>query len=170
VDVAGGDDGPLPRRDGRRDDHGAGAAHPVVMPVEHTAYARERVGPDALLAVHQNVLLDPDRTRARETARAALAPFIANVHIAPSRWRMIKQVGGLDESDLAGGGSDRLVDALVAGGDVDTLAARVAEQFDAGADHVCISVVTPDPHPVVGLPALRELAPALLGAGPARVV
>jgi probable F420-dependent oxidoreductase len=145
-------------------------AHPFMVPVEHTAYARERLGPDAVLAVHQNVLLDPDRTRARETGRAALAAFIANVHIAPSRWRMIKQVRGLDESDLAGGGSDRLVDALIAAGDVGTVAARVEEQFDAGADHVCISVVTPDPHPVVGLPALRELAPALLGAGLPRVV
>jgi probable F420-dependent oxidoreductase len=137
-------------------------AHPFLMPVEHTAYARERIGPDALLAVHQNVVLDADRTRARETARAALAAFIANVHVNPSRWRMTKQVGGLDDSDLADGGSDRLVDALTAFGDVDAVAARVREQFAAGADHVCISVTAPDPHPVVGLPALRELAPALL--------
>jgi probable F420-dependent oxidoreductase len=145
-------------------------AHPFLMPVEHTAYARDRVGADALLAVHQNVVLDPDRTRARETARAALAAFIANVHINPSRWRMMRQVAGLDESDLADGGSDRLVEALTAFGDVADVAARVREQFAAGADHVCLSVTTPDPHPVVGLPALRELAPALLGAGPARVV
>jgi probable F420-dependent oxidoreductase len=137
-------------------------AHPFLMPLEHTAYARERVGPDALLAVHQNVVLDPDRARARDTARAALAAFIANVHIAPSRWRMMQQVGGLDDSDLADGGSDRLVDALTAHGDVDAVAARVRAQFAAGADHVCVSIVTPEPHPVVGLPALRELAPALL--------
>jgi probable F420-dependent oxidoreductase len=136
-------------------------AHPFLMPVEHTAYARERVGPEALLAVHQNVVLDPDRVRARETARAALAAFIANVHINPSRWRVMQQVGGLDESDLAGGGSDRLVDALTAYGDVDAVVARVRDQFAAGADHVCISVTTSDAHPVVGLPALRELAPAL---------
>ena len=137
-------------------------AHPFLMPVEHTAYAREHVGPDSLLAVHQNVVLDPDRTRARETARAALAAFVANVHVAPSRWRMMQQVGGLDESDLADGGSDRLVDALTAYGDVDAVASRVRDQFAAGADHVCISIVTPEPHPVVGLPELRELAPALL--------
>lgn len=112
--------------------------------------------------MHQNVVLDPDRARARETARAALAAFIAHVQAAPSRWRMMQQVGGLDDSDLADGGSDRPVDAFTAAGDVDAVVARVQEQFAAGADHVCISIVTPAPHPVVGLPALRELAPALL--------
>jgi probable F420-dependent oxidoreductase len=137
-------------------------AHPFLMPVEHTAYARERIGPDTLLVAHQNVVLDPDRARARETARTALAGFIANVHVAPSRWRMMQQLRGLDESDLADGGSDRLVDALTAFGDVDAVTARVQEQFAAGADHVCISIVTPVPHPVVGLAALRELAPAML--------
>jgi probable F420-dependent oxidoreductase len=137
-------------------------AHPFLLPVEHTAYARERIGPDALLAVHQNVVLDPDPVRARETARAALAPVIARIDVVPSRWRMIRELRGFDESDLAAGGSDRFVDALVVAGDVDSVVARVQEQLAAGADHVCVSIATADPRPVVGLPALRELAPALL--------
>jgi alkanesulfonate monooxygenase SsuD/methylene tetrahydromethanopterin reductase-like flavin-dependent oxidoreductase (luciferase family) len=75
---------------------------------------------------------------------------------------MIRELRGFDESDLADGGSDRFVDALVVAGDVDTVVARVQEQLSAGADHVCVSIATADPRPVVGLPALRELAPALV--------
>jgi alkanesulfonate monooxygenase SsuD/methylene tetrahydromethanopterin reductase-like flavin-dependent oxidoreductase (luciferase family) len=73
---------------------------------------------------------------------------------------MIREVTGFDDSDLADGGSDRLVDARTARGDVDAVVARIEQQFAAGADHVRISVATTDPHPVVDPPALRELAPA----------
>jgi len=68
---------------------------------------------------------------------------------------------GFGDDDLAGGGSDRLVDAVVAWGDVDAVAARVREHHEAGADHVCVQVVTAEK----GFPleAYRSLAPALLG-------
>src|SRR5690606_24007377 len=119
VEGARGHHGGVPRRDGRREGHGARpglpaprvlaalgprmlepaarrtrGAHPFLMPVEHTAYTRERVGPDVLLAVHQTVVLDPDRARAMATARAALAGFVAGVRLVPSRWRMIREVTG----------------------------------------------------------------------------
>lgn len=137
-------------------------AHPYFLPVEHTARARGIVGPDALLAVHQNVVLHPDRAKARDIARAAIAPFLARIDVVPSRWAQIRAVTGFDEADLADGGSDRLVDSLIAAGDVDVVADRVRAQFDAGADHVCVSVVTADPAPALALAELRELAPALL--------
>lgn len=137
-------------------------AHPFFLPVEHTAYARDLLGPGPLLAAHQSVVLEPDRAKAREIARASIASFIARRHLVPSRWKMVKQMIGVDESDLADGGSDRLVDAMVAAGDVDTIAERVRQQFEAGADHVCISITSDAPAPILGLDELRELAPALL--------
>lgn len=136
-------------------------AHPFFLPPEHTAYAREIVGPDAVLAVHQSVVLEPDRTKARETARASIASWLAQIDIVPSRWRMVREVTGFDESDLKDGGSDRLVEAMVAAGDLDVIAARVAQQFAAGATHVCLGVATASPTPQLALPELRELATLL---------
>jgi probable F420-dependent oxidoreductase len=136
-------------------------AHPFFLPVEHTAYARQIVGPDALLAVHQTVVLHQDRAAAREIARAGIAGWLAQIHVVPSRWNLVRELLGVDESDLADGGSDRLIDAMVAHGDVDTVAERVKEQFAAGADHVCVSIATADPVPVLGLAQLRELADAV---------
>jgi probable F420-dependent oxidoreductase len=140
----------------------ARGAHPFFLPVEHTAYARELLGPGPLLAVHQNVVLEPDRAKAREIARASIAGWIARINVVPSRWELVQKLIGVDESDLADGGSDRLVDAMVAAGDLDTIAERVQCQFDAGADHVCISIAGDAPTPELGLDELRELAPALL--------
>jgi probable F420-dependent oxidoreductase len=137
-------------------------AHPFFLPVEHTAYARRIVGPESLLAVHQTVVLHHDPAVAREIARAAIAGWIELIHVVPSRWNLIRELLGFDESDLADGGSDRLVAAMVAHGDVDTIADRVKQQFAAGADHVCIGVGTADPAPVLALPELRELAAGLL--------
>lgn len=136
-------------------------AHPFFLPVEHTAYAREIVGPDAVLAVHQSVVLEPDRAKAREIARASLAGWLERIDVVPSRWRMVRQVTGFDESDLAGGGSDRLVDAMVVAGDVDTIASRVAAQFAAGATHVCLGVASAAATPELALRELRELAAGL---------
>jgi hypothetical protein len=88
--------------------------------------------------------------------------LLAQIQVVPSRWNLIQKLVGVDESDLADGGSDRLVDAMVAAGDIDTIAERVRRQFDADADHVCISITGDAPAPVLGLEQLRELAPALL--------
>lgn len=136
-------------------------AHPFFLPPEHTAYAREIVGPDAVLAVHQSVVLEPDRTKAREIARASIAGWLSQIDIVPSRWRMVREVTGFDETDLLDGGSDRLVEAMVAAGDLDVIAARVSQQFAAGATHVCLGVATASPTPELALLELRELAALL---------
>ncbi|GAB3465758.1 TIGR03620 family F420-dependent LLM class oxidoreductase [Actinophytocola sediminis] len=133
-------------------------AHPFFLPVEHTAYARRIVGQDAVLAVHQSVVLDADRARARETARASIAGWLAQLDVVPSRWAMVRELLGVDESDLRDGGSDRLVDGMVAAGDLSVIADRVRQQFAAGADHVCLGVAGASPVPELALPALRELA------------
>ncbi len=133
-------------------------AHPFLLPAEHTAYARELVGPDAVLAVHQSVVLEPDRAKAREIARASIAGWLARIDVVPSRWRMVREVTGFDDDDLKDGGSDRLVDAMVAAGDVDVIAGRVAQQFAAGATHVCLGVASASPVPELAMRELRELA------------
>ncbi|MDF5756979.1 TIGR03620 family F420-dependent LLM class oxidoreductase [Spongiactinospora sp. TRM90649] len=137
-------------------------AHPFLLPLEHTAHARKIVGPDALLAVHQAVALHKDPATARGIARQMIAQWIAHVQVVPSRWNVVRDLLGFDDSDLADGGSDRLVAAMVAHGDLDTVAERVRAQLAAGADHVCVGVATEDPKPALALAELRELASALL--------
>ncbi len=135
----------------------AAGAHPYLVPVEHTRLAREILGPDAVLAPELGVVLDADPVAGRERARAHVADYLELPNYANNLRRL-----GYPEEDLAGGGSDRLVDAIVAVGDEAAIAARVTEHLDAGADHVCIQVVGP-----MGQPLPREtwrrLAPALLG-------
>jgi probable F420-dependent oxidoreductase len=115
-------------------------AHSYFVPVEHTAFARERLGPDAFLAVEQTAVVDGDRQRALEVARSFAGRYLALANYANNLRRL-----GWSEEDLAGGGSDRLLDAVVVHGDVATVAARVREHLDAGADHVCIQLRTADP-------------------------
>ncbi|CAO5256899.1 LLM class F420-dependent oxidoreductase [Frankia sp. AgKG'84/4] len=117
----------------------AGALPYLVNP-EHTRKARAVVGPDALLAPEQKVVLETDPGRARATARRRLAAYLA----MPNYTNNLRRLGYTDD-DLAGGGSDRLVDDLVAWGDIDTVLARVAEHHAAGADHVAVQVLTDDP-------------------------
>ena len=102
-------------------------------------------------------MLDTDPTTARATARAHLA----DVPRAAQLLQQLEAPSGFTDDDLADGGSDRLVDALVVWGDEATIAARVQEHRDAGADHVCIQVLEPDPR---AFPAdqWRALAPALV--------
>ncbi|MGK5554309.1 TIGR03620 family F420-dependent LLM class oxidoreductase [Actinomadura kijaniata] len=130
-------------------------AHPYFVPVEHTASARRAMGPDAFLGVEQAVVPDPDPGRARDVARAHVGFY---VEAAPHQRRSLQRLG-FGEEDTAGGPSDRLVDAIVAYGDLGRIAARVREHLDAGADHVCLQVLTDGP----GLPRRqwRELAALL---------
>jgi probable F420-dependent oxidoreductase len=117
----------------------AGGAHPYNVTPAHSAIAREALGPDALVATEQAVALTTDATVARAAGRQHLSIYLD----LPNYTNNLRRLGFGDE-DFADGGSDRLVDALVAWGDEATIAARVQEHRDAGADHVCIQVVNQD--------------------------
>jgi probable F420-dependent oxidoreductase len=132
-------------------------AHPYFIPVEHTAFAREQMGPDAKLYPEQAVVLETDATRAREIARAHMAMYLT----LPNYTNNLKRFGWTD-ADLADGGTDALVDAIVAWGDEAAIAERVAAHHAAGADHVCIQVLPAEPTKAP-LDEWRRLAPALLG-------
>lgn len=135
-------------------DRSAGA-HPYLVTPEHTALARRALGPGALLAVEQGVVLDTDAATAREVARNALSIY-ATLPNYTNNWKRL----GFTDDDVATL-SDRLVDEVVAWGDVDALAARVQAHRDAGADHVCVQLLGPPGAPV-DRDAWRRLAPALL--------
>jgi probable F420-dependent oxidoreductase len=116
-------------------DRSAGA-HPYLVSPEHTATAREILGPDRLLAPEQGVVLETDPDRAREIARKNMSLYFGLPNYV-NNWRRY----GFTDDDVAAPGSDRLVDAMVAWGDEDAIAARIREHRDAGADHVCIQVM-----------------------------
>lgn len=134
-------------------------AHPYFVPVEHTHRARETMGPGAFLAVEQAVVLDTDLTRAREVARGHLGPYVGMAAHQIANLRRL----GFGDDDLADGGSDRLVDAIVAYGDTGVIAERVRAHLDAGADHVCLQVLTATPA-ALPMREWRELS-ALATAG-----
>lgn len=135
----------------------ADGAHPYFVPVEHSRQARQLIGPDRLLAPEQAVVLCADPVQARARARGHMAPYLGLRNYSANLLRL-----GWSDEDLADGGSDDLVDAMVAWGDVDAVAARIHEHFDAGADHVAVQVV-PEDEDVVPLDDIVGLAPALLG-------
>jgi len=118
----------------------ARGSHPYLVTPEHTRTAREALGPDALLAPEQTVVLEEDADAARAVARQWLARYLQLPNYRDNWLRT-----GFDRADIEDGGSDRLVDALVAWGDVDAIGARVDAQRAAGADHVALQVVTTDP-------------------------
>ena len=134
----------------------ADGAHPYLVTPEHTAMARDVLGPDRLLCPEQAVLLCDDPADARQLARERTSWYFELGNYPPSL-----RAQGFTDADLADGGSDRMIDRLVAWGGVDAIAARVREHLDAGADHVCIQPLARGADPFA-LEALRELAPALL--------
>jgi probable F420-dependent oxidoreductase len=129
--------------------------HPYLVTPELTAKARAGVGPEGLVACEQGVVLETDPARAREVARGHLRTYIGLPNYS-NNWKR----QGFTDDDLADGGSDRLVDALVVWGDEAAIAARVQAHRDAGADHVCVQVLTADPS-AMPLAEWRTLAPAL---------
>lgn len=133
----------------------ARGAHPYFTTPEHTARAREILGPDAWLAPEQMVLLDTDPARARAAARTAMQIYLG----LPNYQNNLKWLGFTD-ADIAGGGSDRLVDAIVAWGDEQAIADRIRAHHDAGADHVCIQPLRADGVPGPDPRALEAMAPA----------
>ncbi|HLM64018.1 MAG TPA: TIGR03620 family F420-dependent LLM class oxidoreductase [Acidimicrobiales bacterium] len=126
------------------------------VPVDHTPVARDVLGEGPMLMVSQAAVVTTDPSVARETGRRWMQIYLG----LPNYTNNLRRLGWGDE-DLSGGGSDRLVDALVAWGDVDAVAARVAEHRDAGADHVCLQVLDPDAT-AVPMDAWRDLAAALV--------
>lgn len=132
----------------------ARGAHPYFTTPEHTKRAREILGPDRWLAPEQKVLLETDPANARAVARATMQIYLG----LPNYQNNLKWLGFTDD-DIANGGSDRLVDAIVAWGDADAIAARIQAHYDAGADHVCIQPLRPDGIPGPDLTALEALAP-----------
>jgi len=117
----------------------ADGAHPYNTTPEHTAAARKILGPDKLLCPEQMVLLETDPVRARDAARLALAPYLRLENYVNNFHRM-----GFGDADVSGGGSDRLLDAIIAWGGETAIRARIREHWDAGADHVCIQSIHPD--------------------------
>ncbi len=115
----------------------AAGCHPYNVTPEHTHLARQAVGPDALVLPEQAVALTTDADLARQLGRAHLAVYLG----LPNYANNIRRLGFGDE-DFADGGSDRLVDALVAWGDEAAIVARVQEHRQAGADHVCLQVLS----------------------------
>ncbi len=115
--------------------------HPYFVPVEHTAVAREAVGPDKLVATEQMVILDTVPSSARETARKHMKVYCGLPNYANNLMRL-----GFSEDEITNM-DDRLVDAIVVWGSVDEIAARVHDHHDAGASHVCVQVLRPDREP-----------------------
>ena len=129
--------------------------HPYFIPPAHTRFARERIGPGRLVAPEIAVVVDDDPQRARATARQ-----YAKLYLGLSNYMSNLLKFGFTEADIAGEGSDRMIDTIIPQGSSVQLAAAAGEHLDAGADHVCIQTVG-----VRGVPEHEwtALAGALLG-------
>ncbi|MGF7237438.1 MAG: TIGR03620 family F420-dependent LLM class oxidoreductase [Frankia sp.] len=114
-------------------------AHPYLVSPEYTQLARETLGAGPLLAPDQKVILETEPAAARALARRNLSYYLS----LPNYVRNLRAMGFADD-DLAGTGSDRIVDALYAWGTTEQIAKRVAEHHAAGADHVAVQVISAD--------------------------
>jgi probable F420-dependent oxidoreductase len=131
----------------------AQGAHPYFVPPEHTAEAREVMGAGALLAPEQMVVIDSDLGRGRDLARAQMGRYLQLPNYTNNLLRL-----GFTADDVAGP-SDKLLDAIVACGPIEAAVERVKAHHDAGADHVCVQVLTADAKQLP-MAAYRELAQA----------
>ena len=131
-------------------------AHSYFVPVEHSAVARKELGTGPLLAVEQAAVLDEDPASARATARRHMKRYLELDNYTNNLRRL-----GWTDADLAGGGSDKLVDAIVAWGGTSAIKSRIDEHRKRGADHVCLQVLRADPK---GSPTadLERIAKAVL--------
>lgn len=131
-------------------------AHPYLVTPAHTATAREILGPDKLLVPEHKVVLDVDPVAARAVGRRRVrSPYLGLVNYRNNLRRL-----GFTDEEMADGGSDRLIDAVVAHGTPDLVAAKLAAHLDAGADEVAIQLLTPSPDDDPR-PLLTALADAL---------
>lgn len=132
----------------------AAGAHPYFVPPQHTAWARDILGPDALLCPEQMLLLESDADTARRIARSHMATYTGLDNYKNN----LKQFG-FEEADFDNSGSDQLVDAIVGWGDEAALTARVQAHWDAGANHVCIQAIQDEMQRGPDLAVLELLAP-----------
>jgi probable F420-dependent oxidoreductase len=133
----------------------ADGAHPYNVTPKHTAQARELLGPGPYLCPEQAVVLETDPAKARAIARKFLAIYLTLPNYTNNFLRL-----GFAEADFSNGGSDKLIDAVIAWGDIQTVMNRIQEHHSAGADHVCIQVLTGDPE-TLPLSVYRQLASAI---------
>lgn len=136
----------------------AEGVHSYFVPVEHTRRARSVLGPDALLIPEQAVVLEQDPAAARALARMHTAHYLAR-----ENYRENLRSLGIPAADLAGDGSDSLIDALVAWGDDTAIQARVREHLDAGADHVVLQPIVASPSAKTLIDQFTQLAAAVIG-------
>jgi probable F420-dependent oxidoreductase len=128
--------------------------HPYFIDVEHTRFARERLGPDALVAPEVAVVVEADPETARRHAREYAKLYLGLTNYTNNLLRF-----GYTEQDIADGGSDRLIDAVIPHGSPEQIAEAIRAHLDAGADHVCLQPLGHGPEP---LEDFRALAAALL--------
>jgi probable F420-dependent oxidoreductase len=134
----------------------ADGAHPYNVNPEHTARARKILGAGRYLCPEQAVVLETDPAKARKIGREFLELYLKLPNYTNNFLWL-----GFDENDFRNGGSDRLIDAIIAWGDLNTIRNRIREHHSAGANHVSVQVLTADRH-ALPLPEWRELASALL--------
>jgi probable F420-dependent oxidoreductase len=133
----------------------AAGAHPYFVPAEHTARARDILGTGPLLAPEVAVVLEADPYAARQLARR-----YASIYLGLPNYTVNLRTFGFGDDDIGGGGSDRLIDSVIPWGNATTVAARVREHLDAGADHVCLQVIAD--HQQFPLEQYKELAAVLI--------
>jgi probable F420-dependent oxidoreductase len=133
----------------------ARGAHPYFVPPAHTARAREILGTGAWLLPEQMVLLETDAARARAIARQNMQIYLG----LPNYRNNLKWLG-FEDADFENGGSNRLVDAIVAWGDEKVIGDRIRAHHDAGADHVCIQTLRSDGARGFDARVLETFAPA----------
>jgi probable F420-dependent oxidoreductase len=134
----------------------ADGAHPYNVTPEHTAEARKILGPGPYLCPEQAVVLETDAEKARAIGRAFLGIYLTLPNYTNNLLRL-----GFEEGDFKDGGSNKLIGALIAWGDLDAIRNRIREHHDAGADHVCVQVLTADPK-ALPMTEWRKLAAAVL--------
>ncbi len=135
--------------------------HPYFVPPEHTRVARQMVGSNKVVAPEHMVVLEADPTRARAIARPSIDRYLHAPNYTNNLLRL-----GFAEDDFRNGGSDRLVDAIVAWGTPEQIIKRVKEHHAAGADHVCIQVLTETPQDLpTAMAGWRQLAAPFATSG-----
>jgi probable F420-dependent oxidoreductase len=133
----------------------ARGALPYFVPVAHTRFARDRLGPSALLATELACVIDTDVERARATARKYALLYLGLRNYTANLKRF-----GFTDADIEGGGSERLIDAVIPHGSADQIAETIGAHLEAGADHVCVQPLGADGVPRDQWTALAEALPS----------